>query len=111
MIVVNLWNKNLAVGDVILTINLVDSRWGPLRQYSVERTEEAHAIQVAKEQAEKAAQDEAHEREKAEILARRAKADADWRERDRIAQEKAMTRREKAAQKKAAKLAEAEAAG
>lgn len=42
MIVANLWNKNLMVGDTILDIKEVDSRYGPLRSYTVERKLEDH---------------------------------------------------------------------
>jgi hypothetical protein len=105
MIVANLWNKNLAVGDVILAVREVDSRWGPLRNYTVERTEEAHAIQSAKEAAEKAAWAEKKEREEAEALAWREQRDAEQAERNRIAEEKAETRRE-AVRRKAAEQQE-----
>jgi hypothetical protein len=53
VIVANLWAKQLIVGDIITDIEPIDTRYGELKLYTVERTEEAHAAEVARVKAEK----------------------------------------------------------
>jgi hypothetical protein len=46
LIIANLWAKELEVGDRILKAELVDSRYGPIKRFTVERPEaaEVHAL-------------------------------------------------------------------
>jgi hypothetical protein len=53
VIVANLWAKQLIVGDIITAIEPVDTRYGVLHHYTVERTQEAHAAELARLKAEK----------------------------------------------------------
>ena len=40
--VANLWAKQLIVGDTIISADPVDTRYGVIRRYTVERTKAAH---------------------------------------------------------------------
>ena len=56
MLVTNLWAKQLVADDIIIRVDMVDSRYGPLSQFTVERTEENHNASVLAIAALKAAQ-------------------------------------------------------
>lgn len=49
MRVANLWAKQLIVGDRIVAVDLVDHwKYGPIKRFEVERTEENHAEEAAR---------------------------------------------------------------
>lgn len=48
LVVANLWAKQLLVSDVIVDVQPVDTRFGELRLYTVERSPEVHAAEAAR---------------------------------------------------------------
>lgn len=62
MLVANLWAKQLIEGDLIVKVELRDHyRYGPIKRFIVERTEEAHRLET-----------ERYEREQRELEAEAA---------------------------------------
>lgn len=52
MRVANLWAKQLIEGDVIVKVTLVDHyKFGPIKRFEVERSDEAHAAERERERA------------------------------------------------------------
>jgi hypothetical protein len=112
MRIANLWNKNLFAGDIIIAIDKVDSRWGPLNTFTVERTDEAVIaatahFQAEREEAERREQVEQDQKESARII-----REERWEiEKEAAEQKRAATRERTAERKRLAAEANAEQEG
>lgn len=102
MRIANLWAKNLFTGDTIIAIDKVDSRWGPLNTFTVERTEENVIAATAYFQAERAEAEHREQVEQEQKEAARIIREERWEIEKEEAEAKRAARRE-AAKEKAAK--------